>query len=126
MLAAALMVRIVVPMGYMPGIVNGAFVMQPCSGQSLSVLPPYEAVTLRGNDDAIHETDRDDSNKHSNSPAPCTFSILAVPSLAGADPLVLATALAFIIATLFRAVAAVALRRSSRFRPPPQGPPRTT
>ena len=34
LIMAALMVRMLVPMGYMPSVADGVFAMQPCDGQS--------------------------------------------------------------------------------------------
>jgi len=56
---------------------------------------------------------------------PCAFSGLSAPALGGADPLLLAAAIVFILAAAFRGEHKLVLRRGSYLRPPAQGPPAT-
>lgn len=53
----------------------------------------------------------------------CAFSALAMASLAGADTVLLAAALAFILALGFLPLAQRPWRRAQRLRPPLRGPP---
>ncbi len=125
LIMAALMVRMLVPMGYMPSVADGVFAMQPCDGQSPRTAMMHETMTSGEHMHADHDGQRDDSGKHRHVQAPCAFSGLAAPSLAGADLLLLAIAIAFIVATIFRAETTQALTRAHWLRPPPQGPPHT-
>lgn len=55
--------------------------------------------------------------------AACAFSALGFAALGGADAVLLAAALAFVLALGFSAVAAPVVRGGERLRPPPVGPP---
>src|SRR3546814_8993886 len=54
---------------------------------------------------------------------PCVFSSLSTPALSPVDPLLLAIAIAFIIATVFRVTPPRIAHRTLYLRPPSQGPP---
>ena len=53
----------------------------------------------------------------------CPYTALGHASLAGADPALLATALAFILALAFAPLAPARLSRIPHIRPPLRGPP---
>lgn len=113
LLAAALLVKAVMPAGFMPAVSNGVVLVQLCSGQGLQTV----AMTLPG------ETGDHDHDGHGKADAPCAFAGLASPSLAAADALLLAVAIAFILATDFRRPSATVPRRGAYLRPPAIGPP---
>lgn len=111
--AAALLMKVLVPAGYMLDVSNGAVTIELCSGYG----PMKMAVPMPG---MTHHGDKHDRGKAEQ---PCAFAGLAAPALAGADPLLLAAALAFIIAAAFRAVVRPLPTRNRHLRPPLRGPP---
>ncbi len=111
LIAAALLVRLIVPTGYMLDASHGAITVELCSGTG----PMRMAMPGM--------THPDDGKGHGKAGSPCAFAGLAAPALGGADPILLAVAIAFIMATAFDGgVAAPPLRRLF-LRPPLRGPP---
>lgn len=112
LVVVALAVRLLVPAGTMPG--SGARVLSVEICADASGLPQSHKLVIPGQP-APHE---DNSAKGT-----CAFAGLAAPLLGGADPVLLAIALAFILA-IGLALAAPALpARFARFQPPTRGPP---
>lgn len=64
-------------------------------------------------------------DKKANETAPCSFGTLSQGMLGGADPVLLATAIAFLIALGFAPCHAVLLSQPAGIRPPSRAPPRT-
>ncbi len=127
-IAVALLMRAVVPAGFMPMLVEGRVVIALCSG--FGPVPPVMAApamagmdhgAAMGADHGAH--DRKDGGQHDNKPQPCAFSGLSAPSLSGADPVVLAIAIAFALTLGLRIVVALPARRAVRLWPPLRGPP---
>ena len=114
LVAMALAMRILVPSGYMIGSAHGAFAVQLCPGSA------SQAMAMPGGQH--HSGDQD----HGKPDQPCAFAGLASPSLAGADVLLLAEAIAFVIRTGHqpRVEPARAVSRP-HLRPPLRGPPQT-
>lgn len=125
LILAALIIRLLVPTGYMPGMVDGAVVMRPCDGQRAKPAMMNMAMPSGDHAHASHDDDRGEGGQHGGFDAPCAFSGLATPALAATDPILLAAAIAFILASAFRMVTARGFRRDAHLRPPPQGPPTT-
>ena len=115
LLGATLIVKALMPAGFMPVVSNDAILVQLCSGQG----PQTIALELPG------KTGDHDHGEHRKAETPCAFSGLSSPTLAGADPILLAIAIAFVIATGFRLPARVVLWRGIYLRPPAIGPPAT-
>lgn len=108
-LAAALLLRVLVPAGFMPVNDHGRVVIAICSGTSAG------AMTMPG---MKHHDSGGDMAK-----SPCAFADLALPMQGGADPVLLVAALAFVaLLALVRAVP-VAPRGPRNLRPPLRGPP---
>ncbi|WP_294321440.1 hypothetical protein [uncultured Sphingomonas sp.] len=127
-IAVALLMKAVVPAGFMPMLVEGRVVIALCSG--FGPVPPIAAGSAMAGMhhgtamDAAHGAhDRKDGGQHDNKPQPCAFSGLSAPSLGGADPVVLAIAIAFVLMLGLRIVVALPVRRAVRLRPPLRGPP---
>lgn len=127
-IAVALLMKAVVPAGFMPMLVEGRVVIALCSG--FGPVPPIAAAsTMAGMDHGMvmgaehGGHDRTDGAQHDNKPQPCAFAGLSAPSLGGADAVVLAIAIAFVLALGVRGVVALPVRRSVRLRPPLRGPP---
>ena len=105
------------PAGFMPVVSNGVILVQLCSGQG----PQTIALELPGK---IGEHE-DEGNGHQKADAPCAFTGLSSPTLAAADPLLLALVIAFILSTGFRLPPRIVLWRGIYLRPPAIGPPST-
>ncbi|WP_200922178.1 hypothetical protein [Sphingomonas sp. Leaf23] len=127
-IVVALAMKAVVPAGFMPMLVEGRVVIALCSGFG-PVPPVMAAPAMAGMDHgaamgAEHGGHAPkDGGQHDNKPQPCAFSGLSAPSLGGADPVVLAIAIAFVLALGVRVVVALPVRRAVRLRPPLRGPP---
>ena len=127
-IVVSLLMKAVVPAGFMPMLVGGRVVIALCSG--FGPVPPVAAASAMAGMDhgaamsAKHGGhDRKDGGQHDNKPQPCAFSGLSAPSLAGADPVVLAIAIAFALMLGLRIVVALPVRRAVRLWPPLRGPP---
>lgn len=115
--AAALLLRVVVPAGFMTTKgADGQITVMVCSGEGSRAM----TIAIPGLAD---KRQRPAPAEHEKAGTPCAFAGLAAPFLGGADPILLLAALAL--------VAAVALRTGLRFRPlalshlrpPLRGPP---
>lgn len=109
-LCAGLMVRALVPVGFMPQIGARSITIEICadaSGQHLT-----RDITLPGK--PAHQ---------GKSEAPCAFGGMAHAMIGGPDGWLLASALAFILLLGFAPVSTPALRGPAHLRPPLRGPP---
>jgi hypothetical protein len=112
LIALTLAMKALVPAGFMLGSDSRVLTVQICAdalGQQVTqkiVLPASHS----GEDKA-------------KSDSPCHFTALGHAMLGGADPLLLAVALAFVLALGFAPVLAPAPRRIAFLRPPLRGPP---
>jgi hypothetical protein len=113
LVASTLLLRIVVPTGYMIGFEHGAITIELCSGYG----PMKMDMPMPG---MSHNDHKDD---HGKTEQPCAFSGLSMPSLAAADPLLLALAIIFILFTAFRRPDLPIAGAPDYFRPPLRGPP---
>jgi hypothetical protein len=112
LLAAALLLKIVVPNGYMPTAPVDGVVITLCSGTTMTLdLDRHDADKERSASTAAH---------------PCAFAPLGDGLLGSAPIALLLAALAFAFVAAILAVP-LALRPSAAgIRPPGQGPPRLT
>ena len=111
LLGAALLVKALVPAGFMPVVSNGVILVQLCSGQGPQTI-------------AIELPDKaGDHDEHNKTEAPCAFTGLSSPTLAAVDALILAIAIAFILATAFRLPPRITPHHGIYLRPPAIGPP---
>lgn len=113
LVASALLMKVLVPAGFMPVVSAGSITIELCSGYG----PQKITIAMPGMNHQQHKPD------HQGKEMPCAFSGLSAPSLAAADPLLLAVAIAFIIATVFRVATPSAARTPAFLRPPLRGPP---
>jgi hypothetical protein len=116
LVAMALLMKLLVPVGFMPILSDGVMTVQLCSG----VGDPTVQIAVPGL--AGHH---DDGARQKKADQPCVFSGLAAPTLSAADPILLAIAIAFIIAVGFRAAAPPNPLGRAYLRPPLRGPPAT-
>lgn len=112
LLVAALAVRLLVPVGTMPGSGDRVLSVQICA--DASGLPQSQILVIPGKP-APHEGNA--------AKGTCAFAGLAAPMLGGADPALLAVALAFILAIGLALVTPALPVRFTRFQPPTRGPP---
>lgn len=135
--ACALLLKILVPAGYMPMFAGGNIALQLCGGTvpvpaakpaAMPGMAHHTAMADHHPAPATHaETGRHDSPDHSGDHAdkqmPCAFAGLSLPSLAAVDAALLAVAIAFILAAVFRRVSSPVLRARPHLRPFLRGPP---
>lgn len=113
LVAAALLMKLLVPTGFMPEISGGKMVVQLCTGQGAQTV----MIDIPG------KVGEHEQSEHKKADMPCAFAGLSSPSLAATDPILLVIAVAFIIATVFLAAPLPISRRGLYLRPPSQGPP---
>jgi hypothetical protein len=131
---AALTVKLLVPAGFMVGVVDGRVSLQICSGFGPVVAAPTMDHAMAGHvmPGPVHDTrampdhrgeTEHDGAEHAGVAMPCAFAALAHGAVAAADAVVLASAIAFVLALGFAAVVRPAARRVPFLRPPLRGPP---
>lgn len=111
--ALALIVKALVPAGYMPTMMGKLLTVTLCTGDGFQ-----KSVTLHLSQDGKGSGDRQPGADH-----PCAFSALGGPALAATDPVVLAAALLFALVFALHFVPLPPLRRIGNLRPPLRGPP---
>ncbi|MFV0622473.1 DUF2946 family protein [Sphingomonas sp. ac-8] len=120
LVAAALLMRMLIPTGYMLAATPGGGVtIQLCSGY----VPAAPMAMHAGDHGASH--DGNDKQGHDSKEIPCAFAGVATAALAATDALLLAAALFFILAAAFRLPIRLPAATPSFLRPPLRGPPAT-
>ncbi|MCH4893192.1 hypothetical protein GO308_08745 [Sphingomonas sp. SFZ2018-12] len=118
LIAMALLVRALVPGGYMIATTGGTITVQVCAETGMT--PEQITIALPGGGH-----DGTDGDGDARAKMPCAFAGLAMPMLAGADPIQLAIALVAILALGLAARQVPTLRTVARLRPPSHAPPLT-
>ena len=129
--AAALLLRLIVPTGYMIGDVGGHMAITLCPGTAAppaQAAPPAPPMTHGHGHGMTAATapahgSHDHRGREHGADLPCAFSGLSTAGLAAADPVLLAAFIAFVMAT---GLVAPALSRPTaplHLRPPLRGPP---
>ena len=113
LIALALAMKVAVPAGFMPAAVPGQMMVLVCTEFG----PQHVAIDVPGMPAKSGDAAKTDQ--------PCAFSGLGLAWLPGADPVLLAAALLFILALGLAAVATPPLPRTRHLRPPLRGPPPT-
>ncbi|MCW4463214.1 hypothetical protein OK349_15990 [Sphingomonas sp. BT-65] len=114
LLVLALAMKLVVPAGFMPVASPGQIMVLVCTQFG----PQHVAIDVPGMPAKPDDTAKMDQ--------PCVFAGLGLALLPGADPVLLAAALVFILALGFVAAVPPALVRTPYLRPPLRGPPALT
>ena len=114
---ATLLLKLLVPTGYMVGSDHGRLTIELCSG----VAPQPMAIEMPGMHGGM--PDHGKSKDHGKAEMPCAFSSLSAASLAAVDPIQLAALIAFVLSAGFVSVALLPLSRRAHLRPPLRGPP---
>ncbi|MFN4020218.1 MAG: hypothetical protein ACK4IC_06850 [Erythrobacter sp.] len=117
LLVLALMVKAMVPAGFMLSPGTERFLMVTICADA-SGMPKQMRIALPDNSDA-----GGDHDEAADKGQPCAFSGLGHAVLSGADPLMLAAALAFILLIGFAPRPALPGRDTPFVRPPLRGPP---
>lgn len=113
LLAAAIMAKALVPAGFMVGQHATVLTIEICADTLGAKVTKQIIVPQQGKAQG-------DPAKPSGS---CPYGVLAMATLSGADAVLLALALAFILALGFAPPRTVPARRISRVLPPLRGPP---
>ncbi len=116
LLVCALMVKAAVPAGYMLGQHGAVLTVEICADASGSTLTRQIVVP------SSHSHD-DGQVAHDKASGTCPYAALGFPALGGADALLLALALGFILALGLAPAQPAPLRRIPFLRPPLRGPP---
>lgn len=111
---AALCMKIVVPTGFMIGQNSEVLTVQLCTDGLGHAVTAKIAIPMKGEPS-------DSSGKQGK--GECPFASLSMASMTGADPALLALALAFILALGFAPTRTSHPKRVSYLRPPLRGPP---
>lgn len=115
LIALTLCLKAVMPAGYMLGGGARVLTIEICADATGHRITRQIVVPQDS-----RQTQTEQAAKKS---ATCPWSALSMATLAGADPALLAVALAFIIALGFSPATAPRLARLSHLRPPLRGPP---
>ena len=113
----ALLLKLLVPTGYMLAADQGRLSLVVCSG----VTQASAAAEMSAMHDDMADHDR--GSGHGKADMPCAFAGMTGAALAAIDPLLLAALIVFVVAAgvLWRAPATP--RAVARLRPPLRGPP---
>ena len=115
--AATLLLKLLVPTGYMVGTDRGRVTIELCSGVDS---PPMQ-MAMPGMDGGAHGHDK--SPEHGKAEMPCAFSGLSAASLGAVDPIQLVASIAFVLAAGLSPTMLPAIARRGYLRPPLRGPP---
>ena len=112
-LALALLLKVVVPSGFMVSSTTGSVAIVICDGHG----PMTASATMA---DMHH---RGEKQNHQGGDSPCAFSGLTAPVLSSTDPAILVIAIAFILIIAEHLVARPRPSTTPFLRPPLRGPP---
>ena len=116
LVALALAVKAMVPAGYMVGTDSKVLTIQICADGSGQHFTKQIVVTMTGKS-------LGGDGEQGKADGTCPYSALSMTSLGGADPALLALALAFILTLGFAPVRRPWLQGIFHLRPPLRGPP---
>ena len=117
-IAFALLMRVLVPAGFMPVVDHGAITIVLCSGNGPQVMQTTASTMTMAH--AGHHPGEEHQGK---SDSPCVFSGLTAPAVSGADALLLVVAILFVMLRAVRTPVRLPAAPSLRLRPPLRGPP---
>lgn len=110
--AAALLLKLVVPSGYMVASHGGHLTIEVCSG--MAAAPVKMTMPMSGHGKS-HDGAKPDQ--------PCAFAGLSAAALGAVDAVLLAALIAFVMALAFAPATLPPPLRRVRLRPPLRGPP---
>ncbi len=115
LIVAALALKAVIPAGYMVDQNAKVFTVTVCNGELGPVKVQHIVIPAKKGE---HEP-----SQHDGKAMACPYSALAMASIGGADPLLLALALVFILQLGFNSASQPLPARLVHLRPPLRGPP---
>ena len=115
-LTAALLMKLLVPAGFMIGGHDGTITIEVCSGTA----PRTMTIAVPGMGDQTPDHDKAD---HGKAEMPCAFAGLSAAALGSIDPIQLAALIAFVLAIGLARAPLPAPTRTRHLRPPLRGPP---
>jgi hypothetical protein len=115
--AATLLLKLLVPTGYMIDIEHGRMTFTICSGTAPRTMT-MEMPVMHGN-----MPDHGKSKDHGKAEMPCAFAGLSAAMLGSIDPVQLAALIAFILAIGMSPIVLPTPARRTYLRPPLRGPP---
>lgn len=116
---ATLLLKLLVPTGYMIGSDHGRIAITICSG----VAPQTMMMEMPGMQGDM--PDHGKSKDHGKAEMPCAFLGLSAAMTGAIDPIQLAALIAFLMAVGITGVLAAAPSSPTYLRPPLRGPPAT-
>jgi hypothetical protein len=120
---ATLLLKVVVPTGYMIDEERGRIAITICSGTgpvTMAMNMPAAHGAMPGHGKADNQGKAGD---HGKAEMPCAFASLSFPGLDAIDPIQLAVFMAFIMAVGFAGFLPLPALRRAHLRPPLRGPP---
>ncbi|OWK28041.1 hypothetical protein [Sphingomonas dokdonensis] len=130
LLGAALLLKLLVPTGYMIDASGGRLAVIVCPGVvpapssvSQSAGGHHQMVGHQAVADHGAPMKHDGSGGHGQVEMPCAFAGLSAAALGAVDPIQLAALIAFVLAVGFAAMVLPAVARPVYLRPPLRGPP---
>lgn len=123
LLLLVLAARLLVPGGFMTVATAEGVRLVPCSGWMSASAPDHAMPMVGAHHARGGDAARPDQPDHGKAELPCTFAGLGHAALGGADPVVLALALAFAMLLAARTPATALPRPAPRSWPPAHGPP---
>lgn len=115
--AAALLMKLLIPAGYMIDDSHGRLTIALCSGTTAGAV----TMAMPGMDHATPAHGK--STGHGKAELPCAFSGLSAAALGAIDPVQIAALIAFVMAAGPTDVASPVSIASAYLRPPLRGPP---
>lgn len=114
LLAATLLLRLLVPVGFMPDFAGGRMQVAICTGAGPMKMAMAMPASTSGRSDGDHRSERRMS---------CPFAGLSAPTLAGGDPPSVVLAIARWSTVVLGELSCVRVTVWQRLRPPLRGPP---
>lgn len=130
-LGAALLLKLLVPTGYMIDASGGQLSVIVCPGVVPQAASPAAGAVMHGAMAGHHQAmadheapgHHDGSGQHGQVEMPCAFAGLSAATLGAIDPIQLAALIAFVLAIGMAPVVVPTVVRSVHLRPPLRGPP---
>ncbi len=119
---AVLLLKLLVPTGYMIANDRGAITIVTCSGMTTEAM----AMPGMGDDMATMKAampDHAPSTDHGKTEMPCAYAGLSAQILGAVDPVILLAALAIVAASALLTAPGATLQPHPYLRPPLRGPP---
>lgn len=125
--AAALLLKLLVPTGYMIGSDHGRLAIMVCPGTTPAAMPKAMPMAVMASGHAMMAdggvADHGDTAEHGRPELPCAFAGLSAAMTGAIDPVLLAVFIAFVMAVGLSGILLPAPFRPTYLRPPLRGPP---